>query len=289
MQTTIKAYAKINLTLDITGKRADGYHLLSMVMQSVSLCDELTLTQAESGIRILSNRDDVPCGESNTVYRAAAGFFEYAGVQPNVTIAIQKRIPSQAGLGGGSADAAAVLLALNEMLQTGYSKEILCKIGLRVGADVPFCIVGGTALAQGIGEKLAALSAMPHCHIVICKPLCGVDTKKAYALADSAAKTDIAFSSAMVDAIHAADLHMIAENLGNEFENVMNLAEVTRIKRTMKLMGALGACMTGSGSAVFGIFNDLPKATTCTAALSKDYDDVFLCEPVTTGSEKSAL
>ncbi|MDF2631738.1 MAG: ispE [Caproiciproducens sp.] len=289
MPTTIKAYAKINLTLDITGKRADGYHLLSMVMQSVSLCDELTLTQGENGIRVLSNRSDVPCDESNTVYRAAADFFEYAGVQPNVTIAIQKRIPSQAGLGGGSADAAAVLLALNEMLQTGYSKETLCKIGLQVGADVPFCIVGGTALAGGIGEKLTALPALPHCHIVICKPLCGVDTKKAYALADSAAKNNIIFSSAIVDAIQTVNLFAIAENLGNEFENVMNLAEVTRIKRTMKSMGALGACMTGSGSAVFGIFDHLPEAAACETALSKDYDDVFLCEPVNMGSEKSAL
>jgi len=126
MPTTIKAYAKINLTLDITGKRADGYHLLSMVMQSVSLCDELTLTQAESGIRVLSNRNDVPCDESNTVYRAATGFFEYAGVQPNVTIAIQKRIPSQAGLGGGSADAAGVSPGLKEKPPNGYSKKKLC-------------------------------------------------------------------------------------------------------------------------------------------------------------------
>lgn len=278
MQT--KAYAKINLTLDIIGKREDGYHLLNMVMQSVSLCDALTLTQGQPGIRVISNRNDVPCDQRNTAYRAAAAFFEYAGIQPNVTIAIDKKIPSQAGLGGGSADAAAVLLALNEICKTGYSTETLCKIGLQVGADVPFCVMGGTALAEEIGEELTELPAMPHCHIVICKPPCGVDTKQAYALADSAAKTGIIFSSAVIDAIHAADLHMIAESLGNEFENVMQLQEVNCIKNIMKSLGALGACMTGSGSAVFGIFDNLPKAVACKTSLEKDYADVFLCEPI---------
>ncbi len=280
MPITINAYAKINLTLDIIGKRADGYHLLRMVMQSVSLCDELMLTQGEPGIYVNCSRGDLICDKSNTAYKAAAAFFAYAGVKPNVAIAIQKKIPSQAGLGGGSADAAAVLLALNRMFQTGYSKEVLCKIGLQVGADVPFCIMGGTALAEGIGEKLTVLPALPTCHIVICKPPVGVDTKKAYALADSVVKTDSTYSAAMLNAIQVADLQVIASNLGNEFERVMHLAEVTRIKNVMESMGALGACMTGSGSAVYGIFDDFSKAAAGKAALAEKYTEVFLCEPV---------
>ena len=280
MSACINAYAKINLTLDITGKRPDGYHLLRMVMQSVSLCDQLTLTEAEAGICVHCGRADVPCDESNTVYKAAAAYFAYARMEPRITIEIQKNIPSQAGLGGGSADAAAVLLALNEMYRTGYSKETLCKIGVQVGADVPFCILGGTALVEGIGEKLTVLPALPSCHIVICKPPVGVDTKQAFVLSDALPKTDRIYSDSVIVAIHSSDLHAVSANLGNEFERVMNLAEVTHIKNIMKLMGALGACMTGSGSAVFSIFEEKAKALACKAALIQEYSDTFLCEPV---------
>jgi len=280
MPITINAYAKINLTLDITGKRADGYHLLRMVMQSVSLCDKLKLTQGEPGIHVQCSRGDVVCDESNTVYKAAAAFFAYAGVSPNVAIALEKKIPWQAGLGGGSADAAAVLTALNQMVCTNYSNETLCSIGLQVGADVPFCVIGGTALVEGIGEKLTELPDMPHCFIVICKPPIGVDTKKAYALADTAPQTRSTYSAHVLSAIKTADLAAIAANLGNEFERVMNLDEVTRIKDAMKSVGALGACMTGSGSAVYGIFDDLSKATAGKYLLAQKYSDVFLCEPI---------
>lgn len=281
MSTLINAYAKINLTLDITGRRADGYHLLHMVMQSVSLCDRLTLTVGEPGIRILCGRADVPCDESNTVYKAAAAFFAFSGLRPGVTVEIQKNIPSQAGLGGGSADAAAVLHELNRIYRTGYSTETLCEIGVKVGADVPFCVLGGTALAEGIGEKLTALPPVPRCHLVICKPPVGVDTKKAYALADSHGAAGV-YTEAMLRAIHLGDLHAVAESLGNGFEQVMQLDDVTNIKRTMKSMGALGACMSGSGSAVYGIFEDETAAFLCKTALEKQYAQVFLCEPVNT-------
>jgi len=280
MSTLTHAYAKINLTLDITGKRDDGYHLLRMVMQSVSLCDQLTLTQGAPGIRVYCGRIDVPCDETNTVHKAAAAFFAYSGIEPSLTIEIEKNIPSQAGLGGGSADAAAVLLSLNKIHQTGYSTETLCNIGIQVGADVPFCILGGTALAEGIGEKLTVLPALPHCHIVICKPPVGVDTKQAYALSDTTSKTEHDYSASMLNAIRSADLHAVAANLGNEFERVMHLAEVTHIKNEMKSMGSLGACMTGSGSAVFGIFEEKSKASACKIALAHHYADTFLCEPV---------
>jgi 4-diphosphocytidyl-2C-methyl-D-erythritol kinase len=280
MPITVNAYAKINLTLDITGKRADGYHLLRMVMQSVSLCDRLTLTNSEPGIHIKCARTDVPCSRDNTVYKAAAAYFAFAEMKPALCVEIEKSIPSQAGLGGGSADAAAALLALNEMYHTGYSKEILCKIGLKAGADVPFCVLGGTALAEGIGEKLTVLPALPPCSIVICKPPVGVNTKKAYALVDSASDSAHSCTAAMLDAVRRADLGRIAASLGNDFERVLNLADVNRIKEKMVYAGALGSCMTGSGSAVFGIFADKGKALACRELLGKEYADVFLCEPV---------
>lgn len=283
MTFSVNAYAKINLTLDITGKRKDGYHLLRMVMQSVSLCDKLVITDSGSGISVITSHDEIPCNEENTAYKAAAAFFEYTGAASNLTIHIQKVIPSQAGLGGGSADAAAVLLALNKMHNTGMTKETLCQIGLKVGADVPFCIIGGTRFAEGIGDKLSPLLALPPCHIVICKPPVEVDTKKAYALADAAAKKESGFTSSMLHAVRVGDLRAVAQNLGNEFEQVMHLAEVDHIKDAMKQCGALGACMTGSGSAVFGIFEDLSKAVSCQSELGEVYPEVFVCEPVTSG------
>ncbi len=280
MPITVNAYAKINLTLDITGKRADGYHLLRMVMQSVSLCDRLTITNGQSGIHIQCARADVPCGPDNTVYKAAAAYFAFTGLEPSVSVEIEKNIPSQAGLGGGSADAAAALLALNEMHHTGYSKEILCEIGLKAGADVPFCVLGGTALAEGIGEKLTVLPALPPCFLVICRPPAGVDTKRAYALVDSVPDSAHSCTDAMLDAVRRADLGGIATSLGNDFERVLNLPDVNRIKEKIISAGALGSCMTGSGSAVFGIFAEEEKASACKELLEKEYTDVFLCEPV---------
>ncbi|MCY1714595.1 4-(cytidine 5'-diphospho)-2-C-methyl-D-erythritol kinase [Caproiciproducens galactitolivorans] len=280
MPASVKAFAKINLALDITGKREDGYHLLRMVMQSVSLYDEIKITNGEPGIRVVCSRKDIPCDESNTVYKAAAAFFKHTGIAPDVTIRIHKTIPSQAGLGGGSADAAAVLRTLNAMNGTALSRETLCALGLQVGADVPFCIAGGTALAEGVGEKLTALLPLPSCRIVICKPVVSVDTKKAYALADAAAKAKSGYCAAMLDAVRASDIRAVAASLGNEFEQVMHLVEVNHIKDAMKASGALGACMTGSGSAVFGIFTDLQDAARCKTKLLDYYQDVFLCEPI---------
>lgn len=280
MPASVKAFAKINLALDITGKREDGYHLLRMVMQSVSLYDEIKIANGEPGIRVVCSRKDIPCDESNTVYKAAAAFFKHTGIAPDVTIRIHKTIPSQAGLGGGSADAAAVLRMLNAMNGTALSRETLCALGLQVGADVPFCIAGGTALAEGVGEKLTALLPLPSCRIVICKPAVSVDTKKAYALADAAAKAKSGYCAAMLDAVRASDIRAVAASLGNEFEQVMHLVEVNHIKDAMKASGALGACMTGSGSAVFGIFTDLQDAARCKTKLLEYYQDVFLCEPI---------
>lgn len=281
MSEWFNAYAKINLTLDIIGRRADGYHLLQMVMQSVSLCDRLRITEGKPGIRILCGRPDVPCDESNTVYKAAAAFFAHANIEPNVAIEIHKKIPSQAGLGGGSADAAAVLHQLNRMRHTGYSRGTLCDIGVKAGADVPFCILGGTALAEGIGDRLTLLPPMPYCFFVICKPPVGVNTGKAYALADSMASAE-PHTDKMLEAIRSGSLEAIAGSIGNDFERVVPLDDVSSIERIMKRKGALGACMTGSGSAVYGVFQNIDAAQSCQKELAEQYTDVFLCEPVGT-------
>lgn len=280
MSLTVPAYAKINLTLELAGRRKDGYHLLRMVMQSVSLCDKLTLSRAEGGLRIRCGRADVPCGRDNTVFRAAEAFFVRAGLAPGLTVKIEKKIPSQAGLGGGSADAACVLNTLNVMYRTRYSAETLREIGLLAGADVPFCVTGGTAFAEGIGEKLTPLPPLPPCHIVICKPEAGVDTKSAFACADSVKDLSSPDTDAMLAAVRSGNLRGVAEHLGNAFESVLGLPEVERIKRKMKEAGALGCCMTGSGSAVFGLFSDWAAATACKAALSWEYKECFLCRPV---------
>lgn len=276
---TVNAYAKLNLTLDFAGRRADGYHLLRMVMQSVSLCDQIELGWEESGIRVLCGRADVPCDESNTAYRAASVFFAHSGLSPRATVKITKRIPSQAGLGGGSADAAAVLLALNRRFQTGYSVRELCALGVRVGADVPFCILGGTALAEGIGEILTPLAPMPHACFVVCKPAVGVNTGEAFGLADLHGVRGGA-TEAMLAALKSGSLKRVAASLGNDFERVVPLAEVAQIRQAMLERGALGACMTGSGSAVFGIFEARDAARSCKEDLQAQYAEAFFCEPV---------
>ena len=281
MPVLIDAYAKINLSLDIIGKREDGYHLLSMVMQSVSLHDTLLLCRRpEGGIRLRCNRPELPCDAHNTVYRAAESFFAAAGIRNgNVLIQMRKRIPSQAGLGGGSSDAAAALVALNHIYGAGLTADQLCELGVSVGADVPFCVRGGTALAQGIGEKLTSLRPMPHCWIVICKPQIGIDTAQAYAMSDQTEKTAF-YTPFLANAVQSGSLEKIASSIGNEFEQVLDLPEISLIKHQMIALGALGACMTGSGSAVFSIFDNLESAQLCTKELSRMYRDVFLCEPV---------
>jgi len=278
---TCNAYAKINLTLDIIGKRADGYHLLQMVMQSVSLCDTMTLFKKESGgIQLACDHPNIPCDEHNTVIKAVNSFCSYCKItDANIEIDIAKRIPSQAGLAGGSADAAAVLRELNQLYRTDLSTEQLCEIGLTVGADVPFCICGGTVLAEGTGELLTPLAPMPHCFLVLCKPLVNVNTAQAYALADGATAFTHPNTAAMCKAVGESDLNAICNNLSNVFEQILTLPEVDKIKQTMTAMGALGCCMTGSGSVVFGIFKEESSAQHCKQELEKNYQEVFVCEP----------
>lgn len=279
----VKAFAKINLSLDILGKRADGYHLLDMVMHSVSLCDTLTLTEMKEGVTVSCDREGIPCGPENTVYRAAEAFYQYTERTPGIQISIDKQIPSQAGLAGGSADAAAVLRALNLMHQTNLSMETLCEIGLTVGADVPFCVVGGAARVQGIGEKWRPVIPLPDCRIVICKPPLGVNTAEAYAKADEQGGTGRAlYTKQVLHGLEQGDLSEIGSALGNAFSDLLPLPEVDIIRDHMLRDGAAGACMTGSGSAVYGLFASGDAAEQCGRGLLPLYPETFLCRPIRT-------
>lgn len=266
-------------------RRPDGYHDVSMVMQAVSLYDYVTVetTDTES-IEIFCDYEGVPCDERNIAYKAASAFFKYTETENSgIKISIEKHIPTQAGLAGGSADGAAVIVALNMLFSTHLKDKEMCEIGERIGADVPFCIVGGTRLASGTGTKLKKMISIPRCDLVICKPEVSVSTAEAYSKIDSANLSHPEFTAEMVKAIYARDIWMMTSCMLNDFEIALNLDEIKDVKRVMLKNKALGACMSGSGSAVFAVFNSEKKAQKCCEALKKDYKDVFLCEPVKEG------
>ncbi|RKJ41369.1 4-(cytidine 5'-diphospho)-2-C-methyl-D-erythritol kinase [Acutalibacter sp. 1XD8-33] len=258
----VKAYGKINLTLDVLGRREDGYHLLDTVMQSVSIWDELEIQHShEPGVHLQCSRESLPVDSKNTAFRAAKFFLEDQGIQgEGVYIFIRKYIPSRSGMGGGSADAAAVLRGLNEMYQKGLSTEKLMEIGARVGADVPFCVLGGAARCTGIGADVAPVSPMPECWLVVCKPPTGMSTPRAYALLDQYPLSSTQATPRMVEALTAGNLRRVAKSVANRFDETIRLAPVRALKRAMMEAGALGAMMTGSGSGVYGIFETEQQA-----------------------------
>lgn len=283
MRTTVRAAAKINLFLDITGKRGDGYHIVNMIMQSVSLYDEVTVTveKGDGEISVSCTDESVPCDETNTAYKAVKEFFEYAEIKPvNVSVKIKKRIPSQAGMAGGSTDAAAVLTALNEILDTGFSQDELAEIAENIGADVPFCIYGGTMTANGIGTILTPLPEMPECYIVIVKPNIRISTKAAYERSDSIGYEESRSIEPMIDAICNGNISAVGKTLYNKFEEVVEVSEIEKIKEYMTDFGAKGALMTGSGSAIFGIFEEKSDADDCVNELERHFENVWLVEPV---------
>jgi 4-diphosphocytidyl-2-C-methyl-D-erythritol kinase len=279
----ILAPAKINLALDIIGRRPDGYHTLDMVMQSVSLFDTVSLTRNESGcLQIICDKGDVPCGEENTVFRAAKAFFQETGVprSDGLLFAIEKRIPRQAGLGGGSTDAAAALKLLNRLYETNLTADQLRKIAISAGADVPFCVEGGTAHVTGIGENIEQLPPMVDCHIVICRPDVGISTKAAYSAYDQTGNNGERHTPSVLEALRTNSLERLGIPLGNAFEDVGVPPEITDIKEQMLQCGCEGACMSGSGSAVFGLFREREKAETCCESLRRKYALVYSCQPV---------
>lgn len=287
----LHAYAKINLTLDILGKRPDGYHDLVMVMQSVGLYDEVTVKLKENTeIKVKSSTALLTDDQSNTAYKAAKQFFAYSGItDKGADIEIVKNIPMEAGMAGGSADAAAVIIALNQLCGTGYSDDILCEIGVKVGADVPFCIVGGTMLAEGKGEILSRLPALSDFRqasaILLCKPDIGVSTGRAYSAVDHCDPAVLVRpdADAMRTALSEQNVRGIADNIGNVFEQVLRLDECERIKKAMLQGGALGSCMTGSGTTVFGIFDSHDSAKQTYFTLKKTFINTFLTSAVDCG------
>lgn len=280
-RVVVQVPAKINLTLDVTGRRDDGYHLIHSVMQSVELCDTVTvkLTGAAAGLELSADDERVPCDESNTALRAARAFLDAAKEKSGAAIHLHKVIPMQAGLAGGSADAAGVIAALDYLLDTRLPTETLGEIGAAVGADVPFCLLGGAAEAEGTGTVLSALPSMPDCFLVLAKPPCGVSTAEAYRRIDAAQLLRRPLTGQMVEAVCSGDLESIAAGVCNVFEEALNLPEVQQIRGVMRSFRTLGCAMTGSGSAVFGIFTDKADAQRCAERLRREDTEVFVCRP----------
>ena len=282
----VKAPAKINLTLDIVGRRPDGYHDVAMVMQTVSLYDTVTVDFAEGeGTAVFCpGYPDVPQDERNIAVKAARAFEATTKVALRpLTIRIDKMIPTQAGLAGGSADGAAVVLALNKLYETRLSMDEMARICAKVGSDVPFSLLGGTRLATGTGTTLKKLTAMPQCFLVICKPAISVSTAEAYARCDSRPPKGFLYTDELIKRLYSRDIRGMASCLYNEFEQVMQLDEINTIKRRMMQMKALGASMSGSGSAVYAIFNSEKKAQACAEVLKADCDSVFVAQPIKVG------
>lgn len=277
------AYAKINITLDVLGRREDGYHELRMIMQTVSLRDMIAVRIGCGGneIRTVSNLGYLPDDDRNIVVKAAHAFFEVSGVVcDGVHIAIEKRIPVAAGLGGGSSNGAAVLRALNRLYKTNLTIEELCDIGLKIGADVPFCIHGGTMLAEGIGEVLTKLPDMPECYVVLCKPGFGMSTAQVYGALNSNEIKQHPDTTRICTAIEKGDLREIAENMYNVLEEVVSKerSEIAATRAILMKYGALGSLMSGSGSTTFGIFNDMKFAEAAYKKLKSCYRDTFFAK-----------
>lgn len=259
----LRALAKINLGLDVTGKRPDGYHEVRMIMQSIQMFDQLEIEKSgEPGIRIETNLSFLPCNENNLVYRAADLLMKEFDIRSGLDVKLTKFIPVAAGMAGGSSDAAAVLVGVNRMFGLGLSTRELMERGVKIGADVPYCIMRGTALAEGIGEKLTRLSPMPPCHVLIGKPGINVSTKFVYGNLDLKKVKTHPDIDAIRDAIERGDLHGVARNMGNVLELVTCPAYpvIEEIKELMMQEGALNAMMSGSGPTVFGLFDNQETA-----------------------------
>ena len=275
-----KAYAKINISLDVKGKRPDGYHNMVMVMQTVSLCDGVFITLTEDGTFCAeSNLHFIPNDERNLAVRAAKAFFEATGESTRgAVIKIDKHIPVGAGMAGGSTDAAAVLRALNSVCGSPFDKTGLEKLAAGVGSDVAFCVEGGTKLATGRGEELKPLPDMPDCHIVICKPEFSISTPELFKKLDSVKLRCHPDTEGICSALSEGNIKKLARRMYNVFEDVPDrrMNTVPAIKGVMLDYGALGSIMTGTGSAVFGIYEDKAAAEKTISELSKEYRYCYL-------------
>ncbi len=283
----VHAPAKINLTLEVTARRADGYHLLRSVMQTVSLWDDITLAlRQQPGIALSCNLPELHCGEDNLAHRAARAFFAHTGLPPvGLALHIEKRIPLQKGLAGGSADAAGVLVGLNHLLQANLTTAQLCEIGLTLGADVPFCLHGGTVLAQGVGEVFTPLPPLPDCCILLTAPQGGMSTAESFRRYDAqpglALPPDV---QAVARALAGGNLQALGASLGNVLQPHCTEPLVESLINRVAASGALGAAMSGSGTAVFGIYTDIAAAQQTAAALAAEGLFAVLCRPQQQGA-----
>ncbi len=269
----INSQAKINLSLDVCGVRDDGYHTVQMVMQKCNLCDSVYVEKIKSGIELSCNLYFLPTDEKNIAYKAAKLFFEETGINGGARIQIEKRIPVSAGLAGGSGNAAAVLQALDMLYETALGEEKLEAMGLKLGADVPYCLRGGTVLAEGIGEKLTDLPALPKTPIVIAKPKISVSTPEIYKAIDREEIIEHPDTKGLIDALGKKDVRAIAAKMQNVMEPVTQGMHpvIGEIKNVLLSCGALGAVMSGSGPSVFGLFADFGAAKKAGAALKENY------------------
>ncbi len=278
------AFAKINLTLDVLGKRPDGYHDLKSVMQTISIRDDVEIdVDTDKPWKLICDREDIPTDASNLAWKAAEIFyantkFETTGIEIRIT----KRIPSEAGLGGGSADAAAVLRALNKHYGSPLSILALAELGSLVGSDVPFCTLCGTAMVEGRGEQLRKLPDMPQCCFVVCKPDFSSSTPELYRKLDETVIAKRPDHQAMESALLAGDLEKVAENVWNVFDPVVTQEhlELNYIKSIFNSYGAIGFQMTGSGSAVYAIVKDFEYAAVICNMLKTNYPQVYIAMPV---------
>lgn len=281
-QASVQAHAKINLTLDVTGRRENGYHDVCMVMQSIGIYDTVSVRIGTGeGISLHTSRNDLPDDPTNLAYRAAKLFLEQTQTAcDGIVIEIEKNIPMAAGLAGGSTDAAAVLVLLNALYETGLTEQQLMDMGVKLGADVPFCIAGGTMLAEGIGEKLTRLPNAPQYHVVLCKPQAAVSTPAIYKAIDSAEILQRPDNHAMQQAIAEGNAKQVAQLLCNVMQPITAgwHPEIDRICDTMKQNGAWNAMMSGSGPSVFGLFDDKQKAQAVYERLSKEFAETFLTD-----------
>ena len=274
----VKAHAKINISLDVVGKRKDGYHLLEMIMQNIELYDLLVLEKCRSGINIQCNKSYIPLDERNLAYKAAKLFIDTYDINGGINIQITKNIPVAAGLAGGSTDAAAVLVAMNKIYGINAEDNELSEVGLKIGADVPYCIKGGTALCEGIGERITELKSFSGHVLLLVKPNFGVSTKEVYKGLDTDKIYKHPNTKELINAIERNDIKYISDNMKNVLENVTLKKHVIlkEIKEKMLRYGALGSMMSGSGPTIFGFFDDMLKAQRCYDSFKEKFNEVYI-------------
>lgn len=279
---TIKSYAKINLTLDLVGKREDGYHLLRSVMQKVSLCDMISMHRQKTGIKITCNKPYIPTDERNIVYKVAKAFFDSTGVQGGVYVNLRKHTPCGAGLGGGSSNGAAVLDGLCKLYNVTMTADEKAKLTANIGADIPFFFYSGTSLIEGIGEKVTPLAPLPDCRIVIVKPSKSISTPTVFGHPKTAQNFGSNATDKVIGAIQRDDLAGVCENVFNALEpaSLEICADIQNIKDELISNGAMCAMMSGSGSAVFGIFENHAKARAAKDALLQNYKLTYIAKPI---------